>query len=142
MGWVQLFAVDADAAQSCTRSMNPETAAVSFADWKTTLADTGWSAEKLAEYRREILAFLHRCKVRRAPATIMLVKAYLAERTRQGPNGARVPLLWFFQTAKKPRDGRWGRLIFGERHGSEECRQYCPARSANGYLRSWRARSG
>ena len=73
--------------------MSPETEAVSFPTWKSALANTGWAEAQQTEYRREILAFLHLCKVRRAPATVMLVKEYLAERARQGPNAARVPLL-------------------------------------------------
>ena len=85
--------------------MSPETEAVSFPTWKSALANTGWPEAQQTEYRREILAFLHLCKVRRAPATIMLVKEYLAERARQGPNAARVPLLWFFQEAKRVAKG-------------------------------------
>ena len=85
--------------------MSPETEAVSFPTWKSELANTGWPEAQQAEYRREILAFLHLCKVRRAPATIMLVREYLAERARQGPNSARVPLLWFFQAAKRAGGG-------------------------------------
>ncbi len=85
--------------------MSPETEAVSFPAWKSALASTGWPEAKQTEYRREILAFLHLCKVRRAPATVMLVKEYLAERARQGPNAARVPLLWFFQEAKRAARG-------------------------------------
>ncbi len=81
--------------------MSHETEAVSFPSWKSALASTGWPEAQQAEYRREILAFLHLCKVRRAPATIMLAKEYLADRTRQGPNGARLPLRWFFQAAKR-----------------------------------------
>ena len=85
--------------------MSPETEAVSFPTWKSALANTGWPEAQQTEYRREILAFLHLCKVRRAPATVMLVKEYLAERARQGPNAARVPLLWFFQEAKRVAKG-------------------------------------
>ena len=85
--------------------MSPETEAVSFPTWKSALANTGWAEAQQTEYRREILAFLHLCKVRRAPATVMLVKEYLAERARQGPNAARVPLLWFFQEAKRVAKG-------------------------------------
>ena len=81
--------------------MSPETEAVSFPAWKSALANTGWPEARQAEYRREILAFLHLCKVRRAPAAIMLAKEYLAERARQGPNSARGPLLWFFQAGKR-----------------------------------------
>jgi len=85
--------------------MSPENQAVSFPTWKSALADTGWPEAKQAEYRREILAFLHCCKVRRAPATIMLVKEYLAESERQGPTRARVALRWFFQEAKRVAGG-------------------------------------
>jgi hypothetical protein len=69
--------------------MSAETEAVSFPTWKSVLASTGWPEAKQAEYRREIFGFLHLCKVRRAPATIMPVKDYLAECARQGPNAAR-----------------------------------------------------
>lgn len=72
---------------------DPETQAASFPPWKAELANTGWPAAKHAEYRREILGILHRCKVGRAPATIMLAKEYMASREREGANGARVPLL-------------------------------------------------
>ena len=75
------------------------------------LANTGWPEAKQAEYRREIFGFLHLCKVRRAPATIMPVKDYLAECARQGPNAARAdaargPLRWFFREAKTATTGR------------------------------------
>jgi hypothetical protein len=82
--------------------MSLKTEAVSFpGGGKSALASPGWPEAQHAEYRREILALLHRCKVRRAPATIMLAKGYLAERARQGPNSARLPLWWFFQAAKR-----------------------------------------
>ena len=54
--------------------MSPETEAMSFPTWKSALANTGCPEAQQTEYRREILAFLHPCKVRRAPATVMLVK--------------------------------------------------------------------
>ena len=69
--------------------MSPAHEAISFPTWKSALAATVWPEAKQAEYRREIIGFLHCCKVRRAPATIMLVKEYLAEADRQGSNGAR-----------------------------------------------------
>lgn len=85
--------------------MSPETEAVSFPAWKTEFATTGWPEAQQSEDRREILAFLHLCKVRRAPATIMLVKEYWAERARQGSNLARVRRPWFSQAAKRAGGG-------------------------------------
>jgi integron integrase len=80
--------------------MNPESAPVSFPAWKEVLASATVVPEAKSEYRREILAFLHHCKVRRAPATVMLAKEYLATRERQGASGARVALRWFFKAAR------------------------------------------
>ena len=71
------------------------------------LANTGWPEAKQAEYRREIFGFLHLCKVRRVPATIMLVKDYLAECARQGPNAARGPLRCFFGKRRRRRLDGW-----------------------------------
>lgn len=51
-------------------------------------------------YRRDILAFLHHCKVSCAPATIMLAKSYLEVRERQGVSRARMALRWFFKAAQ------------------------------------------
>ncbi len=81
--------------------MPQATDAVSFPTWKAAQRGEGFPVGTRAEHEREILGFLHRCKVKRAPATIMLAKEYLVERARQGPTGARVPLLWFFQATSK-----------------------------------------
>ena len=75
--------------------------AVSFPIWKEALSVASLPTETQMGYRREILAFLHHCKVKRAPATIMLAKEYLAAQERQGANGARPALRWFFQAARK-----------------------------------------
>ncbi len=81
--------------------MVPENRPLSFPSWKTALDSGGLPVATKGEYRREILGFLHFCKVRRAPATVMLVKEYLAERERQGASRARVALQWFFREGRK-----------------------------------------
>jgi hypothetical protein len=85
---------------------------ISFPDWKGALQRAPVSRSERESYHREILAFLHHCKIRRAPATIMLAKEYLAERERQGGNGARVALRWFCTEAL-----RRGREVEAEPRG-------------------------
>ena len=70
--------------------MSPETEVGSFPAGESALATTGWTETKEAEWRRGTLAFLQRCKARRAPATIMVAKEYLDQGMRQGPNAVRV----------------------------------------------------
>ena len=72
----------------------PENQPVSFPAWKAALYRAAIPAGQRDAYQREILAFLRHCKIRRAPATIMLVKEYLAERDKQGANGPREALRW------------------------------------------------
>ena len=69
--------------------MIPEREAIWFPDWKAALAAEAWPAEKTGAFRREVLSFLHHCKVRRAPATVMLMKQYLPEEERQRAKLAR-----------------------------------------------------
>ncbi len=81
--------------------MGSENEAVSFPTWSVALSAASLPPATLAAYRRELLAFLHHCKVEHAPATIMLAKEYLAARERQGAKDARPALRWFFQGAKR-----------------------------------------
>jgi integrase len=83
--------------------VNPERDVVSFPTWKSALASAALSAASQAAYRREILAFLHHCKIEHAPATVMLAKEYLAKKERRGANGTRPALRWFFQAARGQR---------------------------------------
>lgn len=80
--------------------MSSDSAPLSFPHWKEALAAADLAAGDRAEIHREILAFLHLCKVRRAPATVMLAKEYLADRERQGAKAARPALRWFFQNGR------------------------------------------
>lgn len=75
--------------------MPQETEAVSFPTWKAALRSEGFPGETRAAHEREIFGFLHRCKVRKAPATVMLAKAYLSVRETQGANRTRLALRWF-----------------------------------------------
>jgi len=81
--------------------MGSENAAVSFPTWKSALSAASLPPATQAAYRREVLAFLHHCKVEHAPATIILAKEYLTARERQGAKDARPALRWFFQTARR-----------------------------------------
>ena len=85
---MQLFAVDTDADKSCTRGVKNERTPISFPAWKEVLSAASMPQETKDAYRRDILAFLHHCKVRHAPATIMLTKRYLEELERQGERTA------------------------------------------------------
>lgn len=97
---MQLFAVDAIADKSCTGAVKDERSPVSFPAWKEALSAAPLTMETKDAYRRDILAFLHHCKVSCAPATIMLAKSYLEVRERQGVSRARMALRWFFKAAQ------------------------------------------
>jgi integron integrase len=101
---VQLLAADAESDESCTGVMNMDQTRVSFPEWKEALAAAELSADEKADFRREILAFLHLCKVRHVPATVILAKEYLAGRERQGAKAARPALRWFFRRGQAPRE--------------------------------------
>lgn len=77
---------------------------VSFPAWKTALMHAELSAHEREAFRREILAYLRHCKVRRAPATIAGARSYLADPEGTGCGPARRALRWFFREGAKPRD--------------------------------------
>ncbi|MBK8477681.1 MAG: hypothetical protein IPL39_15680 [Opitutaceae bacterium] len=58
-----------------------------FPNWTAALAAALEPAAK-ERYRREILAFLHHCKIHHAGASIILAKAYLSVAETQGRSGA------------------------------------------------------
>jgi flavin reductase (DIM6/NTAB) family NADH-FMN oxidoreductase RutF len=99
-----LFAVDTAPVKSCNGAMSLDSAPVSFPRWKEALAIADLTLADRSEYRREILAFLHVCKVRHVPATVILAKArrkdhearlamVLPDGTRPGSSG-RVANRW------------------------------------------------
>lgn len=66
------------------------------------LAAEPWPATKTNIFRREILSFLRHCKVKCAPATVVLMTEYLAVVEQQGATAARPALRWFYQAARHP----------------------------------------
>ncbi len=73
---------------------------VSFPEWKTALARAPLLVSEREAFRREILGFLHQCKVQRCPATPAFMKQYLVERERTSAGPAREALRWFYRAAK------------------------------------------
>jgi integron integrase len=73
---------------------------VSFPDWKTALARAPLTDTEREAFRREILGFLHHCKVSRAAATPELMKQYLVEQERRSSGPAREALRWFYRAAR------------------------------------------
>jgi hypothetical protein len=59
-----------------------------------------------ASYAREIINFLHHCKVSHAVAAVELIRQYLTVHEKQSTGPAREALRWFFRTA-------WGQSIRG-----------------------------
>ena len=72
---------------------------ISFRGWSSVLRDSDVSPFKKGTFEREIISFLHFCKTRHAPVTIMLIRSYLQDEGRQGASVARDALLWFVTQA-------------------------------------------
>ncbi|MBK8474998.1 MAG: integron integrase [Opitutaceae bacterium] len=70
-----------------------------FPNWTAALAAAALEPAAKEGYRREILAFLHHCKIHHAGASIILAKAYLSVAETQGRSGARAALRWWFRAA-------------------------------------------
>lgn len=77
-------------------------APIRFPDWKAALARAPLAPAQAEQHRRAILAFLHHCKVSRSPASVELIRRYLAEVEPR----AREALQWFYRHA--PREGAAG----------------------------------
>lgn len=73
---------------------------VSFPQWKAELVRAELSPERREAFRREILSYLHHCKVQRSPASVESMRQYLSGRERQFPGPAREALRWFYRAAK------------------------------------------
>src|SRR4051812_34707828 len=81
--------------------MDSESRPISFHSWNEALAAASLPVELRATYRREILAFLHHCKILRAPASVMVVKQYLPTRERQGAKRRVARLAGVFRAARE-----------------------------------------
>jgi len=74
---------------------------VSFPQWKQALAQTNLSPAEKASYAREIITFLHHCKVGHVAATVGLAKHYLGIREKQTTGPAREALRWFYRQGSR-----------------------------------------
>ena len=73
------------------RGSGGDSEVVSFPNWKEVLAAEVFAPEQRAQIERAISAFLEFCKRRRAPASVILIKEYLAVRERQGRSESQNP---------------------------------------------------
>ena len=87
--------------QTADRERRP----LSFPRWKETLAAAALAQAEKAAHTRAIIAFLGYCKRSHAPASIILIKAYLAGLPEQERSGAREALRWWYRAAQG--GGRW-----------------------------------
>jgi hypothetical protein len=71
--------------------------AIQFPEWKVALAHAALAPGERERFRRAILGFLKRCKDRRAPASVFLIREHLAE---TADPAARAALEWFWRAAR------------------------------------------
>ena len=74
---------------------------ISFPGWKGVLAQASLSQGVKADYAREIITFLHHCKVSRAAATVEVAKQYLSIREKESTGPAREALRWFYREGSR-----------------------------------------
>ena len=84
---------------------------LSFPQWKETLAAAALAQSEKTAHTRAIIAFLGFCKRSHAPASIILIKAYLAALPEQERSGARDALRWFVLAAERQAGGSPGSLL-------------------------------
>jgi len=79
-----------------------EDAVLIFPDWIKALEAETLAADEKSRRKFAIQGFLRFCEVGRKPASITMIKAYLAELCKQGKLVAevRIALLWFFNGAR------------------------------------------
>lgn len=77
---------------------------VSFPGWKGALALSNLSPLIQSSHTREIITFLHHCKKSHAPATVVLIKQWLAIHETAADGPAHVALRWFYRSAPKEDD--------------------------------------
>jgi hypothetical protein len=84
-----------------TRAKRMENQPVSFPNWKEALAQGNLSPPVKSSHLREILTFLHHCKKARSPATVVLIKQWLATRETQTNGPAHAALRWFYREGSR-----------------------------------------
>ena len=104
--WVELLRIDfyrrkAQLVSTRARCMNRQP--VSFPGWKVVLAQSSLSPVVKASHTREILTFLHHCKQTHSPATVELIRQWLAKRENSPDGPAHCALRWFYREgSRKP----------------------------------------
>ena len=74
---------------------------ISFREWARVLAGAAEiSVARREAYRGAIIAFLGFCKRQHAGASVILIKAYLAQVPEQARSGAREALRWWYRAAQ------------------------------------------
>ena len=95
------FEVESCPTKAALQAMFEERPAISFPAWQAALFAEPWTPEKTDAYRREVLSFLRHCKVTHAPATVSVIKQYLAAQEQQGAELTRPALRWFYQASQR-----------------------------------------
>lgn len=78
---------------------------VSFPHWKVELSRAALSPGQREAFRREILSYLHHCKIQHAPASAESMKHYLIGRERQSTGPSREALRWFYRAWRQTTGG-------------------------------------
>lgn len=74
---------------------------ISFPDWNAALSRSTLSAAAQQGHRRQILTFLRFCKQAHTPATVEVIRHYLAGLPESEGDSARIALRWFFRASQK-----------------------------------------
>lgn len=80
-------------------SSRDERAPISFPQWKAALAASELSEATRHRFEREIITFLRSCKLLHSPASVTMIKSYLADPIRQGQSPSRDALRWFYRAS-------------------------------------------
>lgn len=72
----------------------------------------------MSSHLREILTFLHHCKKARSPASVVLIKQWLATRETQSNGPAHTALRWFYREASRQKGASGATEMNEERRGA------------------------
>lgn len=81
-------------------TIDPNCVPLRFPHWKHTLHGSPLPPATRESFGREIVDFLHHCKMQNTPATVLRAKDYLATREPGDPACARDALRWFVREAR------------------------------------------
>ena len=70
---------------------------ISFPNWKQAFAESELDPNRQTAFAREIISFLRHCKLKHAPATVELIRQWLAFREKQSDGPAHLALRWFYR---------------------------------------------